>query len=626
MHKNVTPWSKHILMTCTALGFSLQVAATPQSSVTIPDPAKVVQTVADRLIADTTFALKPALPRALDEGYSYIDFYDSLAESSGGIYFARAQVHVNTSEPSHVLPHDALSTARFGISHSAGTVRVLLDGEVIYQRTTESDHKPRGTDYDRYNAKSYVKVDLPPGSEHELIVKMKPAGSEARVWLGFFGASGASLGHRVSLNPPGLEEAPEYLHYLVAGPVDGEQHKFADRHPFEADTIDYTRPQIGATGEQLLWDLPRVHLHRKHSDKLEFADWRYFSGTILDSLYTVSDTFDSLDYGDYINRHMNFFLQNRDSVARERDAHGLLHSPFGHYFRYALLDDTGVTSLPFAERYIRTYGAGSGKGLDSTDFRIAKRAAEHIVNDIPRLDDGTIGRVNPVPLTIWADDMYMGAGILMRMAQAEGNTAYRDEAIKQILRIDNHLRDKETGVYWHGFFGDNQQHSSSKWGRANGWTIMAKTDALLALDDEHPSRPALLDAYRKQAAGLLKLQSAEGRWHQVLDNPTTYLETSASSMFVRAFAEGIRNGWLERDIYLDATIKGWKAVSAQVDANGRVQGIVKGTPILFNDEQYNQQPIRLNDPRGLGAFLYMASSVEKLLEAEKPALHARLKR
>ncbi|WP_323845727.1 glycoside hydrolase family 88/105 protein [Microbulbifer magnicolonia] len=610
-------WSKHILLSCTALGLSLQAAAMPLSSATIPDPARVAQSVADRLVADTTFAFKPSLPRALDEGYSHIDFYDSLTASTDGIYFARAHVSVNNEQPVHVLPLDKLSTARFGISHSAGTVRVILDDRVIYQRTTETSHKPRGADYDRYAANHYVEVDLQPGSEHELIVKMAPAGDEARVWLGFFSASGASLGHRVSFSPPELELAPEYLHYLVAGPVDGERHDFTAQHPLEADSIDFTRTYPGLAGQELRWDLPRVHLHRKHSDKLEFADWRYFTGTILDSLYTVSDTFEQLDYSDYINRHMSFFLKNRDMIAGEREAHGLLHSPFGHYFRYALLDDTGVTSLPFAERYIRTYGAASGKGLDSADYRIAKRAAEHIMNDIPRLADGSIGRINPVPLTIWADDMFMGAGILMRMAKAEGNPAYESEAIKQILQIDRHLRDEESGVYWHGYFGHNKQHTSSKWGRANGWTIMAKTDALLALDERHPSYPAILDAYRKHAAGLLKLQSVEGRWHQVLDNPDTYLETSASSMFVRAFAEGIRNGWLERDQYLDATIKGWKAVTAQVDANGRVQGIVKGTPILFNDEQYDQQPKRLNDPRGLGAFLYMASSMEKLLETER---------
>ena len=200
----------------------------------------------------------------------------------------------------------------------------------------------------------------------------------------------------------------------------------------------------------------------------------------------------------------------------------------------------------------------------------------------------------------------------MRMAKAVGNKYYLEEAVNQILLIDKHLSDPEAGVYWHGFFGHSEKHTSSKWGRANGWTIMAKTDALLVLDKSNKKYASLLKAFQVHARGPLKLQSEDGCWHQVLDNPATYLETSSSAMFVRAFAEGIRNGWLSRDEFSAATVKGWKAVTRQITQNGLVKGIVKGTPILFSDEQYNNHPVRLNDPRGLGAILYMAVSMEKL--------------
>ncbi|WP_417451571.1 glycoside hydrolase family 88/105 protein [Kordiimonas sp.] len=609
-------WTKATFAVCAVISLGAQgIVQTAYAEGTLPQPEAVAQKVADRLVKDTTFAFKPTLPTARDEGYQYLDFHDSLSAVAGGVYVARADVTVNTNVPDHVLPLDALATASFGISHSAGAVTVLLDGEVIYDEATTEAHIPKGIDYDRYVAASYVKVSLEPGSKHKLSVKMRPEeGGEARVWLGFFSQSGASLGHRIALSPPRVKDAPDYMHFLIAGPLATESYPFSERSDLETGPLDFTRDYDGAEGKAVRWDLPRIHLQRKHSDKLEYADWRYFTGTILDSLYTVSDTIEKLDYRPFINQHMDFFIEKRELIARERQERGLLHSPFGHFFRYALLDDTGVTSLPFAERYIRTYGAGSGKGLDSEDYRLAKRAAEHIMNDIPRLDDGTIGRVNPVPLTIWADDMFMGAGILMRMARAEASPRYEAEAIKQILQIDQYLSDDTTGVYWHGYFGHSNEHSSSKWGRANGWTIMAKTDALLALDPSHPDYNQLLTAFRKHANGLLKLQSDEGRWHQVLDNPDTYLETSASSMFVRAFAEGIRNGWLDRDSFLDATLKGWRSVAAQVDDNGRVHGIVKGTPIFFNDQQYEDQPTRLNDPRGLGAFLYMTSSMHKLLK------------
>lgn len=64
-------------------------------------------------------------------------------------------------------------------------------------------------------------------------------------------------------------------------------------------------------------------------------------------------------------------------------------------------------------------------------------------------------------------------------------------------------------------------HSSSKWARANGWTMMAKTDALLALNKSHEKHTTLLKVFRSHTQGLLKLQSGGGRRHQVLDNPET---------------------------------------------------------------------------------------------------------
>lgn len=598
-----------ILMAATAS------ATAPAAELFSPEPAKLARQVADRIVAETTFAFAPELPGADDEGFYYIDFADSLRAAAGGLYFARADIAVGTDEPADTLPGDKLATARFGISHSAGAVEVRLDGKVIYAKTTKQDHFPVGHDYDRYDAGSYVAVDLAPGSKHTLAVRMLPGKADAaRIWLGFFGKSGATLSPRLKVTPAQVKDAPEMLHFIVAGPVPAPKGIATD-HPLGATTPDFSGDYEGADGQPVRWDVPRIHLQRKHADKLEYADWRYFTGAILDAMYSVTDTFDSLDYQPYINRHLDFFLEKRPLIERERADYGLIHSAYGHYFRFALLDDAGIPALPFADRFLRRFGAGAQARPGDADYDLAHRAAEHVMNNMPRFSDGTIGRLNPVPLSIWADDMYMGASILIRMGEATGNQAYWDEAARQVLLIDKHLYDPATSVYWHGKLGEDGPHTTSKWARANGWTIMAKTDILLALDKGHKDYPALLAAYKRHAEGLLKFQSSQGRWHQVLDNSDTYLETSASAMFIRAFAEGVRNDWLDETAFLPAIEKGWKAVAAEVREDGMVKGIVKGTPILFSDDAYDKQPVRLNDPRGLGAFLHMTVSVERLQRA-----------
>lgn len=367
--------------------------------------------------------------------------------------------------------------------------------------------------------------------------------------------------------------------------------------PLGTDTVMYKyRPAGDPT-----WNAPIDLAHRTLEAPLDLTDWRYFTGIFLDALIQAGKQFDRADLKAFAERYLDFFKKNIPIIEKERIQKKLIESPFAHYFRYQLLDDFGTQTLPFLEVDHQAHS-----------FFIQK-ALNRLTNDALRLADGTYCRNTPDSATVWADDLYMGTVLLSRAGKQLGNTEYLDESICQALNFDRLLKDDVTGLYWHGFFANKQNHSSSKWSRANGWTMMAKTELLLALPMQHPKRAEILAIFQSHVEGLKKVQSEDGRWHQVLDNPDTYMETSSTAMFVRSFAEGIINGWLDES-YLEPTMKGWRALCRQIDEKGNVSGIVKGTPILFSDEAYNRQKTRLNDPRGLGAVLYASMAMSKLLE------------
>lgn len=73
---------------------------------------------------------------------------------------------------------------------------------------------------------------------------------------------------------------------------------------------------------------------------------------------------------------------------------------------------------------------------------------------------------------------------------------------------------------------------------------------------------------------------ADGRWHQLVNETSTFLETSATAMITFALATGVNNGWLERSAYDAAIQKGWAAMAAQVQPDGTVNGICAGTGIM----------------------------------------------
>ena len=53
----------------------------------------------------------------------------------------------------------------------------------------------------------------------------------------------------------------------------------------------------------------------------------------------------------------------------------------------------------------------------------------------------------------------------------------------------------------------------------------------------------IMDIYLADAEGLLALQSDDGRWHNVLTEEETYLESSASAMFILGMLRGVERGW-----------------------------------------------------------------------------------
>jgi len=234
----------------------------------------------------------------------------------------------------------------------------------------------------------------------------------------------------------------------------------------------------------------------------------------------------------------------------------------------------------------------------------------HFMNDASRLEDGTFARFTPDTMSVWADDLYMGTIVLLKMTELTDDDQYLDEAIKQVHQFDDYLRDDASNLYWHGWFTNSGAHSSSKWGRANGWTMMTKTEVLLAMGEDHPERAKVLANFVRHCKGLRSVQSEDGRWHQVLDNPSTYLETSATAMFLRAFAVGIVEGWLDEEQFKEPLERGWVALTKQINESGDVEGIVRGTPIMFSDQEYADWGDRRNDPRGLGALIYAAVAMD----------------
>ena len=142
---------------------------------------------------------------------------------------------------------------------------------------------------------------------------------------------------------------------------------------------------------------------------------------------------------------------------------------------------------------------------------------------------------------------------------------------------------------------------------------MAQADLLEVLPKEYPGREDVINIFKKQAEGIARWQSENGLWHQLLDKNDSYLETSASAMFVFGLARGVNRGWIDQDFSYVADI-GWDGVLENIDEEGHVKNICVGTGIMPALSFYYKRPVESNIPMGEGPVL--RAGVE-ILQMEK---------
>jgi rhamnogalacturonyl hydrolase YesR len=220
-----------------------------------------------------------------------------------------------------------------------------------------------------------------------------------------------------------------------------------------------------------------------------------------------------------------------------------------------------------------------------------------------RLPDGTLARNRPLANALWLDDLFMGVPALAQMGKLTGERKYYDDAVKQILQFSDRMFVKEKGLFMHGWIQDMDFHPALHWGRANGWAILTMAEVLDVLPEDHPGRAKVLELYRAHVRGLAACQSADGLWHQLLDRPETYLETSASAIFVYAIAHGINRGWIGPLAHGPMVMLGWNAVAKRVNDQGQVEGTCVGTDMAFEPVFYSHRPTSVYAAHGYGPVL-----------------------
>ncbi|MBO9154817.1 glycoside hydrolase family 105 protein [Chitinophaga sp. GCM10012297] len=203
---------------------------------------------------------------------------------------------------------------------------------------------------------------------------------------------------------------------------------------------------------------------------------------------------------------------------------------------------------------------------------------------------------------LWIDDMFMITAVQSQAYRATGDRSYIDKAANEMILYLDSLQ-KPNGLFYHApdapFF----------WGRGNGWMAAGMSELLRSVPKDNPNRPRILKAYQTMMASLLKYQAEDGMWHQLIDDPRSWKETSCTGMFAFAMITGVKNGWLDAKTYGPAARKAWLTLITYLDENSDIRDVCEGTN-MKNDHQYYLDRKRLTgDLHGQAPLLWCATAL-----------------
>lgn len=377
------------------------------------------------------------------------------------------------------------------------------------------------------------------------------------------------------------------------------------------DEITVTDTVFDNGGKGVYWqvDLPDTSV-RPYLENTHYGKWNYPLGVTLLGLLRTGQELGRSDYVQYVRDHIGLST-SFDRYARWDRANYGAAGINNQLSAIDSLDDCGS----FGSTLLAAMELGEIRGGLDTAHRIAR----YMTDDQERLEDGAFYRVRGSgemrQETMWCDDLYMSTPFLMRYGQWVDDSSYWDDAVNQFFMFRKYLYIPELKIMSHVYDFVRGSATGIPWGRGNGWVLFSLTELLSILPEEHPKRADLLDFYRDLCEGYLALQGSNGLWHQVLNRTDSYEETSCTSMFIYAFARGIREGWLEQpQPYLEAVRKGWEGMTRlSIDAKGNVYGVCRGSGYSFTALYYRDDlGWILNDTHGIGIVLLAGVEAHKL--------------
>lgn len=212
---------------------------------------------------------------------------------------------------------------------------------------------------------------------------------------------------------------------------------------------------------------------------------------------------------------------------------------------------------------------------------------------------------------LWIDDMFMITALQAQAYLATGDEKYIERTAREMVLYLDRLQ-RVNGLFYHApsapFF----------WARGDGWMAVGMTEVLRMLPKEaryNVYRERIMKGYQDMMSTLAMYQIYDGMWGQLIDNMSSWRETSGSAMFTYAMITGVKNGWLNKEKYGAVARKAWLALLKYLEPNYDIRNVCEGTGAGNSSQYYLNRRQWIGDYHGQAALMWCAYALSSPTKA-----------
>ncbi|AVF37483.1 beta-galactosidase BglB [Rahnella sikkimica] len=222
-----------------------------------------------------------------------------------------------------------------------------------------------------------------------------------------------------------------------------------------------------------------------------------------------------------------------------------------------------------------------------------ERWAEWVMYEMPRTDNGAMQHIvynNENHQQMWDDTLMMSVLPLAKIGKLLDRPEFVEEATYQFLVHVQYLMDRETSLWFHGWtFDGHHNFAQARWARGNSWLTIAIPEFLELVDlpENNATRRYLLQVLESQVSALAKCQDNSGLWHTLLDDPQSYLESSATAGFAYGILKAVRKRYIDAS-YAPVAEKAIQGVIKHINPAGELTQTSFGTAMGSDLDFYRE--------------------------------------